>query len=335
MDVLIIGGTGTISRAIVQALLRRGHRVTLFTRGQREDPPPAEVRLIRGDRRDRPAFEAAFATERFDAALDMISFSADDAASTLRALTGRVGHLVHCSTVMTYGPPLVGLFQDETAPLNGRNDGGYGMHKVAADELLLRAHAANELPITIVKPSFTYGPGHPLWRQVDWHTDWIDRLRKRKPILVAGDGLNLFQFLPAPDAGEAFATLLGHPEAFGEVYNLVHPEPMTWDAWHQAVADALGVEAEIVHAPQDLLVAVDAERYGGLRANFGHSQVFSGAKLAQLLPAWRPRTPHTEAIAATLAWMDQHSQVANSDDDTLEDRIITALRALPGQIIAS
>ena len=38
MNVLIIGGTGTISRAIVQALLRRGHNVTLYNRGLRADP---------------------------------------------------------------------------------------------------------------------------------------------------------------------------------------------------------------------------------------------------------------------------------------------------------
>lgn len=334
MDVLIIGGTGTISRAIVQSLLRRGHRVTIFTRGQRAEAPPPEVRLIRGDRRDRPAFEAALAAERFDAAIDMISFSADDAASTLRALAGRAGHLVQVSTVMTYGPPFAGLLQDEAAPLNGRHDGGYGAGKAAADELLLRASAAGELPVTVVKPSFTYGPGHPLWRQVDWRTDWIDRLRKRKPIVVAGDGLNSFQFLPAADAGEAFAELLGRRAAFGQVYNLAHPEPQTWDDWHRAVAAAIGVEAELVHAPQDLLVAVDPERYGGLRSNFGHTQVFSTAKLAGLLPGWRPRTAHAEAIAAALAWMDAHGAVADSDDDELEDRIIAALRELPARITA-
>jgi len=332
MDVLVIGGTGTISRAIVGALLRRGHAVTIFTRGERADPPHPDARLLRGDRRDRERFEATLGAERFDAAIDMISFSADDAASTVRALAGRVGHLVHCSTVMTYGPPFAGLWQDETAPLNGRHDNGYGANKVAADELLLRAHAETGLPVTIVKPSFTYGPGHPLWRQVDWRTDWIDRLRKGKPILVAGDGLNLFQFLPAADAGEAFAAILGRPESVGEVFNLVHPEPMTWDDWHRAVAAALGVEAQIVHAPQELLIAVDAERYGGLRANFGHSQVFSGAKLGRLLPDWRPRTPHARAIGDALAWMDRHGRVANSDEDRLEDRIAAELRALPARV---
>ncbi|MBA3468741.1 MAG: NAD-dependent epimerase/dehydratase family protein [Herpetosiphonaceae bacterium] len=331
MDVLVIGGTGTISRAIVQALLRRGHAVTLFNRGLRADQPPSEVRLLQGDRRDRPTFEAALQTQRFDVAIDMISFTAEDAASALRALRGRVGHFVHCSTVMTYGPPFTALYQDETAPLNGQHDGGYGAGKVAADALLLSAYRDEDFPATIVKPSFTYGPGGTLLRQADLSSNWIDRLRKGQPLLSVGDGLNYFQFLPAPDAGAAFADLAGNPASLGQTYNLVHPEPLTWDAWLQAVAAALGVQAEIVHAPQDLLLAISDERYGHLPGNFGHTQVFSGARLASLLPDWRPRTPQREAIAATIAWMDQAGQIAASAADPLEDRIIQAIRALPDQ----
>lgn len=334
MDILVIGGTGTISRGIVRALLERGHAVTLFNRGRRADPPPPEVRVIVGDRQDRPAFEAALRGERFDAAIDMISFNAEDAASALRALRGRVGHFIQCSTVMTYGPPFASLFQDETAPLNGRHDGGYGAGKVAADELLLEAWAADGFPATIVKPSFTYGPGSILLRQADWAGAWIDRLRCGKPILSVGDGLNYFQFLPAADAGEAFAALAGLPASHGQTYNLVHPEPLTWDEWHRAAADALGVAAEIVHAPQELLLAVSAERYGHLSSGFGHSQVFSGARLAGLLPGWQPRTPRREAIAATIEWMDRHGMAAGAGDD-LEDRIIAAVRALPAHITSA
>ena len=79
MKVLVIGGTGNISRGIVAALQSRNHEVVLFNRGQHADPPPPDVRVIHGDRQDREAFEAKVSAENWDAVIDMISFNAEDA----------------------------------------------------------------------------------------------------------------------------------------------------------------------------------------------------------------------------------------------------------------
>ncbi len=327
MKVLVIGGTGNISRGIVAALQRRNHEVVLFNRGQHRDAPPPDVRVIIGDRKQRADFEAKIGAENWDAVIDMISFSAEDAASARRACQGKVGHFIHCSTVMTYGPPFSGVNLPETAPLQGTS--GYGLGKIAADELLLAAHASDRFPVTIFKPSYTHGPGIPLHRQVGGDGSWIDRLRKGKPILSAGDGLNYFQFLSSHDAGFAFTDILGRSETFGEIYNIVHPQARTWDEWHRAAATALGVEAEIVHVAQETLIALAPERFGGLQGNFGHTQIFSHEKLASVLPDWHPQVPVTESVAENIAWMDRYDLVPNSDADDLEDRIIAAARALP------
>lgn len=327
MKVLIIGGTGNISRGIVAALLDRNHEVVLFNRGQHVDPPPTDVRVILGDRQHRDDFETKVKAENWDAVIDMISFNADDAASAIRACQGRVGHFVHCSTVMTYGPPFSGINLPETAPLQGTS--GYGLNKVAADNLLLEAHANDGFPVTIFKPSYTHGPGMNLLRQVGGDGSWIDRLRKGKPILSAGDGLNYFQFLASRDAGDAFAGILGKSECFGEIYNLVHPQARTWDEWHRAAAEALGVDIEIVHVSQETLIAIAPERFSGLRGNFGHTQIFSHEKLAAALPEFSPKIPVIESAAKNIAWMDRHNRVPDSDTNDLEDRIIETVRNLP------
>ena len=327
MKVLVIGGTGNISRGIVAALQDRNHEVVLFNRGQHRDGPPPGVRTIQGNRQHRADFEAKVGAEEWDAVIDMISFSADDAASAVRACEGRVGHFIHCSTVMTYGPPFSGINLSETAPLQGTS--GYGLGKVAADRLLLTVHANRGFPVTIFKPSYTHGPGINLHRQVGGDGSWIDRLRKGKPILSAGDGLNYFQFLSSRDAGIAFTDIIGKTEGFGEIYNIVHPKARTWDEWHTAAARALGVDIEIVHVAQETLIAMAPERFGGLSGNFGHTQIFSHKKLAGVLPEFRPKVPVTESVAENIAWMDTHGLVPDSDADDLEDQIIAAVRKLP------
>ena len=74
------------------------------------------------------------------------------------------------------------------------------------------------------------------------------------------------------------------------------------------------------------------ERFGELSENFGHTQVFSGAKLSRDVPEFRPRTPLIESLAESIAWMDKHNLVPDSDADDLEDRIIAAVRGLPNDL---
>jgi nucleoside-diphosphate-sugar epimerase len=328
MRVLVVGGSGNISREIVRALQRHGHEVTVFNRGRHRDPQPQGVRVVLGDRKERDAFESTTRALEPEAVIDMISYSPDDAASAVRAFSGRVRHLVHCSTVMTYGPPVPQPICDEEGPLGARTP--YGQAKNAADALLLREHSERGFPVTIIKPSYTFGPGIPLHRMIGDDGNWIDRTRKRKAILSA-EGQLLFQFLPSRDAGELFALTLGREAMFGQIYNMVNPQVVTWDDWHRAAGEALGVEVEIVNAPQWLLAQAD-DRYKGIEGNFGHQQVFSGEKLRRAVPEWNPATPMVDWMAENIAWMDRHGMVSDSDADPLEDRIIAELRALPSRL---
>lgn len=334
MKVLVIGGTGNISRGIVAAALSSGHEVTVFTRGTNLDAPPKGVRHIVGDRRDRPAFEAQLAAERFDAVYDMISFSEEDATSSLRAFRGRVEHFVQCSTVMTYGVPFPynGVNIDEDAPLQGSSP--YGLGKIAADRLLLKAHQDDSFPVTIMKPSYTHGPGNPLYRQVGGTTRWLSRMREGKPILSAGDGLNYFQYLASKDAGAGFVGLLGKKHCIGQTYNIVHPQPRSWDEWQRTAAEAMGVEAKLVHVSQDILLALAPDRFKSMRDGFGHHQIFRHEKLMRDVPEFNPQTPLVESLREVITWMDQHSLIDQHDDSDLEDRIIQFVAELPARFHA-
>ena len=59
MKVLVLGGTGVISREIVKLLIDKDHEVTLYNRGSRSLPVAGKVRQIIGDRADREGFESS------------------------------------------------------------------------------------------------------------------------------------------------------------------------------------------------------------------------------------------------------------------------------------
>src|ERR1044072_1663142 len=93
--------------------------------------------------------------EKFDAAIDMICYNADKDKSGVRAFRG-VKQFVQCSTVCTYGVDYDWLPATEDHPLRPISD--YGRNKVAADEVFMGAHVREKFPVTIIKPSTTYGP---------------------------------------------------------------------------------------------------------------------------------------------------------------------------------
>ena len=164
MKVCIVGGTGNISSAVVARLLELGHEVTVFNRGITRQVPPG-VQLIHGDRRDRASFEAAIQKEHFDAGMDMICFTPEDALSDIHAFRG-VSHFIHTSTTCTYGIKYDYFPSDETHPLRPITE--YGRNKVAADKAFLGAWYHEDFPVTILKPSTTYGPIHGMLRQIAW-----------------------------------------------------------------------------------------------------------------------------------------------------------------------
>ena len=327
MNVCIVGGTGNISTSIAKLLLETGHSVTLFNRGRNPGAPDG-VRLIQGDRQARPAFEAAMQAAQFDAAIDMIGFTAEDAHSTLRAFRG-VKHLIFTSTVCTYGVDYDWLPVTEDHPLRPTTD--YGRNKAAADRVFLEAYYRDGFPVTIIKPSTTFGPRWNLLRQIAWEAGWVDRVKKGKPILVCGDGRALHQWLYVDDAAPAFVFALGRERCFGQVYNMMKNEFGSWADYHRTAMTVIGREVELVGVPLESLLAAKTPNVSICETIFSHNTVYSPAKLMRDVPEFRPTISLAEAMDRVLDAMRREGRIPDSTREDWEDRLIAAQRQV-GQI---
>lgn len=323
MKVLIIGGTGLISTGIVKALQTRGAVLTVFNRGQTDDRLGPAVRHLTGDRNDFAAFESAMtAAGPWDVVIDMICFRPDQAESDIRAFAGRCGHFIFCSTVCTYGNTQTIIPTLETTPQTPLST--YGRDKVACEQLFLRAHAAGRLPVTIFRPSHTYGPGGNVINNLGWAPTFVDRLRRGLPIIVSGDGHGLWQSTYSEDVGVGFAFAAGNPRCFGQAYNIVGDEVVTWDDYTRRTAAAIGAPApRLIHLPTDLLMSIDSGRYlASLGEIFRFHGVYANAKLKRDVPEYRPAMPYEEGVRRTVAWMDQHHKITPADSDPFEDQLV-------------
>lgn len=323
MKVCVVGGTGNISASFVRLLLEAGHEVACFNRGE-SGPVPEGVRLIQGDRHNRAEFEGRMQAERFDAAYDMICFNREDAESSLRAFRG-VGHFIHCSTVCTYGidPDWAPVTEDHA----WRPISGYGRGKVDADRVYLAAHYAEDFPVTILKPSTTYGPIMGIVRQIAWDLSFIDRIRKGKPILICAEGAALHQYLHVDDAAKAFAGVLGKDRTKGQIYNVVNAGCTTWKEYHEAVMEAVGRSVPQISIPLSLVKDDLIPESGICREIFAHSGYYDSAKVFRDVPEFIPKVGLVDGLRSCIEQFDREGRIPDSASTEWEDRVIESIRA--------
>jgi nucleoside-diphosphate-sugar epimerase len=321
MKVLIVGGTGLISTGIASHLRERGAELSLFNRAQRPSTA-GELPVIVGDRNVPTEFEQRLSRERFDVVIDMICFSPAQAEASVRAFAGRTKQLIFCSTVCTYGvdvPPHVLI--DETFPLRPISE--YGRNKVACEQIFERAAAAGHFQTTIIRPSNTYGPGASLIDQMEFDSVVWDRVANGLPVLLAGDGLGLWQATHRHDVGRLFAYAAGNPKTYGEAFNATRDHVFTWRDYYREAAQALDTRAEVVLAPAGWVTAQNPERFSFLHEITRYHGAYSSAKAKACVPEFRCAVDFVLGARETLADMKKRGAWRRHQDDAEYSALVT------------
>ncbi len=196
MKVLFLGGTGNISTACVEEALQRGHDVTILNRGRSLSAFGSRVRTIVGDRDDAAGLGRAAESLRPDAVVDFLAYRLEQVEGALEAFSGRVGQYVFISSASAYERPVAHYVVTEETPL-ANPFWEYSRQKIACEERLLRAYRERAFPLTIVRPSYTYGPTWIPSAFGGQDYTVVDRMRRGRPIVCHGDGMALWSMTAA------------------------------------------------------------------------------------------------------------------------------------------
>jgi nucleoside-diphosphate-sugar epimerase len=202
----------------------------------------------------------------------------------------------------------------------------YSRDKIACEERLLQAYRNDGFPVTIVRPSLTYGESQVTLAVNSWAKSYtiIDRMRQGKKVIVPGDGSSLWVITHNTDFAKGLAGLLGHAQALGHAFHITSDEVMTWDQFYRLAAEAAGTEARIVHIASDYLVACVPDMLGSLVGDKAVSTVFDNSKIKRFVPEYAATVRFVEGIRRTIAWFDadpQRRQV-DAEADARYDKLI-------------
>jgi len=325
MKVLFIGGTGFISTSVSRLAVAKGIDLYHLNRGLRK-PEISGVKRITADVHKPREVCAVLRDQRFDVVVDWIAYAPADIEHDLELFRGRTGQFIFISSASAYQKPPNHYVITESTPLHNPY-WEYSRNKIACEERLIRAYREENFPITIVRPSLTYGDSNLPIALGGWGCYTLaDRLLKGKPIIVHGDGSSLWVVTHAEDFGRGFLGLLGNAQAIGHAFHITSDEVLTWDQIYQTIAEALGVEARIVHIASDSIIRVVPEKTGPLLGDKTWSVAFDNRKIKTFAPGFQVVIPFREGVRRTLAWFqaDKSRQRVDETVNAELDRILAA-----------
>jgi nucleoside-diphosphate-sugar epimerase len=311
--VLIIGGTRFIGRHAVEEFLAHDYDVTIFTRGERENPfaDREAVEHVEGDRTTDSALERARELAEPDVVVDCVAYHPKD----VRAATGIFADCeayVYVSSGAAYGEAVVPKREDETplcdcTPEEARDDSWetYGPRKAEGDRAVFEASGRGVRAMAL-RPPVVYGP-HDYTDRFDY---WIDRVLSHDRLVVPYTQLRHLAYVA--DVASALRVVAEAGEA-GEAYNVADHTLPVLSEWVELLAGTVGTDVELVEAGERELEA------GGLEpADFPlqreYPHVLDTNKLEAL--GWTA----TDREAALRATVEEHRESDRTGRESGPDR---------------
>ena len=312
MKILITGGNGFIGSHVTRHFVKQGHEVCVATRntyaGKMKNIQDIvrHITLLIGDLAE-PDFARACASWPAEWVIHMAAETHVDKAiiDPLRFIRANVvgtANVLHAYTAGQHAPPArmllystdevfgstpVGVQFDEQTPYNPSN--AYSASKVAVEAIARSFVVTHDLPLIVVRPCNTYGPGQHPEKVIP---KFVEQIRRGVPLTVYNDGRGTRDWLHVVDHASAVETLLRSGRV-GESYNLAAGEVHTDLEIAQAVIETL---------------APDEGTSTFVPGRLGHDAryVMDGTKLHRL--GWQPDVDFREGVRETILWNAQHPE---------------------------
>lgn len=306
-NAFVLGGSGQVGRAAVQALVADGWEVTAASRGgARDERWPDEVRSVRLDRTEEGALAAGLG-DGCDVLVDIVAYDGGHGRQ-LTGLADRIGSAVVVSSGAVYedaqgrsfdtqdrpdGFPDYPLPIPEDCRTVAPGDSTYGTRKIALERELLAAGDA--LPTTLLRAGAIHGPYSPGPREL-W---FVKRALDGRPVrLLAYGGTSRFHPVHVDNLAELVRLAAAKPGS--RVLNGGDPEAPTVAEIGAAIDAVMGVESETV--------LMDGEPDGTVGATpwtAPHPVVYDMTAAEREL-GYRPVVSYAETLPETVEWLTGH-----------------------------
>jgi nucleoside-diphosphate-sugar epimerase len=322
LNVIVLGGTRFIGRAIVEELAAAGHEVLVVHRGNLEPADMPPVKHLHLERAQLPDHRDALARFRPDAAIDCRALTRADAETALAAMSD-VARWIVISSVDVYRAfgalndkretdpvPLdeESPVREERYPYRGKMPGLDDYDKLDVEDVYGTRSA------TVLRLPMVYGE-HDYQLREEYI---LRRVRAGRTRIPFGAGSWLACRVYVRDVARAAHLALRSPQATGQVMNICEDLTYSMRMWSRMILEAAGSDAELVRVADDVLPD-DLEETGTMSQHIAAS-----ARKARSMLGWSTSDP-AGTLGATVRWHLDHPPADASTDFSADDRALASV----------
>jgi 2'-hydroxyisoflavone reductase len=212
LKILILGGTSFLGPHQIAYALKRGHEVTIFTRGKTKPKIHQElfsqVEKLVGDREDNLD---ALKNGKWDVVIDNSGRKTKWTEDTARLLVDQVEYYMYTSSISVYYPFTGDNFSENRSLVTEipkdvdeqeKQTYAYGVMKATSELATIDAFGRERS--FVVRPTLIVGPGD----RTDRFPYWLARLEKGGDIIIPGKPDEVVQYIDVRDLAEWMIRLL-------------------------------------------------------------------------------------------------------------------------------
>lgn len=249
MNVLVLGGTGTMGQPLVKQLAS-DNNVYVTTR---QDVVSSEnITYLKGNAKDIAFLTATLQTRHWDAIVDFMVWTSEFSI-VLPLMLDNTDQYVFISSARVYAQSDEPITEDTPRLLDVSTDqdylstNEYALAKAREEDMLFHSGRSN---FTIVRPTITYNTKR-LQLGVFEKEMWLYRALHGRSIVFSEDIADKVTTMThGNDVATGIASLIGQKDALGEVFHITCPKSLLWsevlDIYLSVLEKHLGYRPRVV-----------------------------------------------------------------------------------------
>lgn len=324
-SILLLGGTGTLSSAVLEQLIAKGWDVCILNRGLRKKNIPSVVKCIKGDFKKPNTWMSKLNNVSFDVIIDFLSREPKDISRVFPIFKDHCRQYIFISSACVYRRDKNNLPIKEVC-YKPDNRWSYNIEKYECEVLLKKLSQDSQTKYTIIRPYITYDQERipfgisPAYR---YHRTIIERLKLGKPMFVWDGGNMVTTLTYVDDFARGVVGLLLNEKAYNDDFHITSEFHYTWNDFWKVLKRYIKSNSQIIDISSKQIATVMPNMKGMLYGDRCRDAVFDNSKIKEAVPNFSCSYNLEDGIKKILAYYSNSTDfIYDYKYDALVDRLL-------------